>query len=109
LVDLSDGTYRVGERWAYRTGQGVIVHVRVDGLRRENPGAPGGVSDTIEHIPFAEQAVHESVTTRLAVDVPVVGQSEGYEEWRRAFDDGEAGIWGVTVADAVAHIADAFA
>jgi hypothetical protein len=125
LVEASDGKYQVGERWGYRTRPGeeasfltvlkvessprlgVIVHVRVDRLRIRNPQAPDGVSDTISHVALAEAAMDDSVTTRLPADGPVVGQDEVYEEWRRAFDDGTAGIWTVTVADAIGHIAHA--
>jgi hypothetical protein len=84
LVDTSEGKYQVGERWHYRTrvGEedslltvlkvessqefGVIVHVSLDGLRVENRRAPGRVSETIGHMPFAEAAIDESVTTRAA-------------------------------------------
>jgi hypothetical protein len=123
VVEINDGKYRVGERWHYRTRPGeegslltilkvessprlgIIVHVSVDGLRIENPNAPGGVSDTIGHLPMAEQAVDNSVTAPSATNVVMPGQDEGYEEWRRAFDAGGAGIWTVTVADAIDHIA----
>jgi hypothetical protein len=123
LVDTTEGKYQVGETWSYRTrpgeegsfvtvlkvesspATGVIVHLRVDGLRIDNPASPDGVSETIGHMPLAEQAVDASVTARLSGGAPVVGPDEGYWEWRRAFEAGEAGVWTVTVAEAVDSIA----
>jgi hypothetical protein len=79
----------------------VIVHVSLDGLRIENPRAPGGVSETIGHMP----SIDKSVTTRAAAGVSVSADDEGYEEWRRAFDAGEAGIFTIDVAEGVNFVA----
>jgi hypothetical protein len=123
LIDTSEGKYHVGERWSYRTRageeasllmvlkvessqtHGVIVHVRVDGLRIESPSAPGGLYEAIGHMPFAEAAIDKSVTARVASGVHVAGDDEGYKEWRRGFDAGNAGIFSVTVAVGVNFIA----
>jgi hypothetical protein len=85
---------------------GVIVHARIDGVRIENPLAPSGVSDTIGHIPLLEAALDESVTTSLGSLFKLVREDDGYGEWRRAFDEGEAGVWSITVAEVIDHIAD---
>jgi hypothetical protein len=87
--DANEGKYHVGERWNYRTrlGEegssltilkveslpkvGMTVHVSVDGLRIENPSAPGGVSERIGHMPFTEAAIDLSVTTRAAAEITV--------------------------------------
>ena len=125
LVDMSEGKYRVGERWNYRTRDGeeaslltvlkvessqthgVIVHVSLDGLRIGNPSAPGGLSERIGHVPFAEAAIDKSVTTQVAAGVSVADDNEGYNEWRRAFEAGNAGIFTITVAEGVDFIAQA--
>ena len=122
LVEVSEGRYRVGERWSYRARPGeegslltvlrvessrklgVIVHVGIDGLRMVSPGSPGGVSESIGHMPFAEAAIDESVETRVAAGVSV-SAGEGYENWRRAFDAGEAGIFTISVAEGVDFVA----
>jgi hypothetical protein len=114
LVDTNEGKYHVGEKWNYRTRPGeedslltvlkvesspklgVIVHVSLDGLRIENPGAPGGVSETIGHLAFAEAAIDKSVTTRAATGVPVPADDERYER---------ASFFTVTVAETV-HLAE---
>jgi hypothetical protein len=125
LVDTSEGKYQVGERWHYRTrvGEedslltvlkvessqefGVIVHVSLDGLRVENRRAPGRVSETIGHMPFAEAAIDERVTTRAATGVSVAADNGGYDEWRRAWDAGRAGVFTISVAEGVDLLAPA--
>jgi hypothetical protein len=124
LVDTNESKYRVGEKWNYQTRQGeegslltilkvesspklgVIVHLRLDGLRIESPHAPGGVSETIAHMPFAEAAIDKSVTNRAETGTLVAADDEGYEEWRRAFDAGDAGVFTITVAEGVQVIAE---
>src|SRR5262245_11006956 len=125
LIDTTASRYRVGQKWHYRTRPGeessyltvlkvedsgtlgVVVHVRIEGLRIENPHHPAGVSDTIGHMPMAEAALDESVTVLDSDSLPLADEDDGYQEWRSAFDAGEAGIWSVTVAQAVDHIAQA--
>jgi hypothetical protein len=124
LVDTDEGNYHVGERWNYKTRPGeegslltvlkvesspklgVIVHISVDGLRIASPHAPNGVYETIEHMPFAEASIAESITTCAATGASVLAEDEGYEEWRRGFDAGEAGIFTIPVADAVSFMAE---
>ena len=84
---------------------GVIVHVSLDGLRIENPRAPDSVSATIGHMPFAEAAIDRSVTTRAAAGLFGAADGEGYEEWHRAFDAGNAGIFTIDVAEGVDFVA----
>ena len=123
LIDTTASRYQVGQKWRYRTRPGeegsyltvlkvedsgtlgVVVHVRIEGLRIENPHHPEGVSDTIGHMPMAESALDKSVTVLDSDSLPLSDEDDGYQEWRSAFDAGEAGIWSITVADAVDHIA----
>jgi len=84
---------------------GVIVHVSLDGLRIENPRAADSVSATIGHMPFAEAAIDRSVTTRAAAGLFGAADGEGYEEWHRAFDAGNAGIFTIDVAEGVDFVA----
>ena len=125
LVDTDESTYHVGETWDYKTrpgeegstltivrvgsspSYGVIVSVRIDGLRMESPNAKDGAFVEIAHVPFAEAAIEASVTNRAAVGVPASAESDaGYEEWRTHFDAGAAGFWTVSVAEAVEVIAE---
>jgi hypothetical protein len=111
--------FRAGEVWRYHTrasepdstltivrvdeepATGTIVHVYVDGLRIPNPHHPAGLSEVIGHMPFAEAVVAASVTERIGQVDALPDFEEGYESWRSAYDDGHAGVFTITVAEAV--------
>ena len=112
------GNLVAGQVWTYKTRAGeegsrltvlkteshpklgLIVHVAVNGVRIKNPDAPGGVSSTIGHLPYQEAALRAGL-------VGVVGHEsaapnlEGYKTWKEAFDQGKAGIWTITLAEAI--------
>ena len=119
LADTTGSRYQVGQVWSYRTRPqepqatltvvkveshpklGTIVHVSLQGLQMKNPQAPGGYSDTLSHLPMSVEALDKSVIKLLREQDPLPDFQDGYEEWRRAFDKGEAGIFTLTVAEAV--------
>jgi hypothetical protein len=123
ISEVTNCKYHVGEEWNYRARPGedgstlivgkvettpklgVIVHVSLAGLRVKNSHAPTGYSETIAHMPFAEAALENSVTTLASSAVPAPPAfSDGYGEWRQAFDRGKAGAFTITVAEGVDFI-----
>ena len=54
----------------------------------------------IPHLPFAESAIEQSVTTLERESGPVPDFAEGYRLWREAFDAGKGGVFSIAVADA---------
>lgn len=112
-------TFHAGEVWRYHTraaepastltvlcvddepGAGTIVHVFVDGLHIPNPHHPEGFSDAIGHMPFTEAAVAASVTHLLGHAEELPDFAEGYGNWRAAYDGGHAGVFTLSVAEAV--------
>jgi hypothetical protein len=125
LEDYAGSTFQPGQVWRYRARPGeedstltvlkvethpelgVIVHVAVSGVRVRNPLAPSGYAGEIGHLPFAEEAVLDSVTDRVQGGAPTGAGEEGYREWRRAFDAGEGGVFTTSVAEAVGFIEQA--
>lgn len=81
---------------------GKIIHIRIDDVNLKNSGAPGGVSHQVGHIPIAENALSKSTIKLLKSDAPIKDTDlEGYKIWRSAFDQGKAGAYSISVADAV--------
>jgi len=56
------------------------------------------------HLPFSEAAIEKSVTALLADSAPLPAFEDGYREWRTAYEAGEAGVFTVSVAEAVSFI-----
>src|SRR5690242_2665823 len=73
------GSLVAGQIWTYKTRPGEegsrltilkteshpklgnIIHVAVDGVRLQNPRAPGGASTAIGHMPYQESALRASL------------------------------------------------
>jgi hypothetical protein len=118
--------FQTGQVWSYRTRAGeedsrltvvkvedherlgTLVHIRVDGVAQKNPHAPDGVSRVIHHMPFTEEALGRSVVELVAADAPVPATfQEGYGIWKEAFDRDKAGVFTITVAEAIAFCEEA--
>ena len=111
-------TYRAGQVWRYSTRPGeegstlliqcverdeklgTIIHIGVAGLNLRGAGASKG---EIGHMPFAEAAITRSVLTLLS-ESESPRTSQGYSLWRQAFEEGKAGIFTISVAEAVSFV-----
>jgi len=83
------------------SGHGTMVHIAVSGLSIRSPQAPEGHIRDLSHLPFAEDAIDQSVTELVeTLQEPPVG--DGYGVWREAFDKGEAGVFTVPLGQLVA-------
>ena len=119
LKDTTESRYKVGQRWSYKTRPGEeasyfvvvkveshpklgnFIHIAVRGLRMKNPRSPDGFSDTVNHMPFAERAVEKSAVKLLKQEEKLPDFAEGYKLWREAFDAERAGVYTITLAEAV--------
>ena len=104
--------FRPGQVWAFKTPENQ-PNAKLTILRVENAGKVGNVihialsgvsygkgQTNISHLPFAESAIDQSVTTLERESGPVPDFSEGYRLWREAFDSGKGGVFTITVAEA---------
>lgn len=112
LTDVADKKFAPGQVWTYstRAGEerstvtvlrvdslarlGIVVHVRVDGLRVHQPG--GELVPTVLHMPFLRDALLGSVEKQIGTAAPVP-RLEGVEEWQREC----GGAYRLSVRDAV--------
>src|SRR5215813_8200534 len=106
LKQTSESKFKAGQKWSYRTRPGEetsyfiivkidndprlgrIVHIAMRGLKIKNPRSPDGVSDSINHMPFAEAALEKSEVKLLQEKTELPDFEEGYQMWREAFDAG---------------------
>lgn len=80
---------------------GTIVHIAVRKLKIKNPRSPDGLSADVDHMPFAEAALNKSSGKVLKEKVDLPDFEEGYRMWREEFDAGHAGVYTITLAEAV--------
>ena len=78
---------------------GIIVHVKLTGLRVKNPSAPGGVSMVMSHAPVSEAQVSASVTKLTEEHADLDGFAEGYSTWLSSFREGDAGAFAISLSE----------
>jgi hypothetical protein len=108
-----DAKFHPGQVWQYKTRsgeerslvtilkveslpKGLIIHIRVDGVRLKNCSG-GPEPETIEHMPFAREAIERSVTKLVREDPKIPDFQAGYDDWRNAC----GGVYTISIADAV--------
>ena len=112
--------YAEGQVWEYRTRPGEetstiqinkieahprlnnIYHISIFGVHVVNYHVPGGrVQTRLPHSPVSEQTLNSSVTRLVDLQTPDPVYLSGYQEWKRVFDEGKAGIFTITIAEIV--------
>lgn len=116
--------YQVGQEWYYHTRPneenstlkivkieyyeeiGNIIHIAFSGVRIKNPKYPNGVLEEVLHLPVAENALR-STTTILKKDRADLPDYEfGYVRWKTAFDEEQAGYFGIPLQQAIQWLED---
>ncbi|MEO0460886.1 MAG: hypothetical protein AAF219_08580 [Myxococcota bacterium] len=82
---------------------GRVVHLRIDGI--ELPGPNEQPTRSISHMPLSKVAAQRSLSSSGKVS-STPAELDGYETWREAFDKGEAGVFTVTIKEAVDAMAE---
>jgi hypothetical protein len=118
LKQATDEKFRVGDVWEYQTRKGeersritivriddspeigTIIHIGVDNVHFANCHG-GPEPDAVPHMPFTRKAFEASVKKKLASGQPLPSYGDGYQEWREAYAQKHAGVYVVTIADAV--------
>lgn len=113
-----------GQRWTYRTRPGEetstalilkreelplgpVLHVQLDGLRLHNPLTESGLQTELGHLPISEAAAQECLTELIEEHAALPGDQSGYQQWRTAFDAGEAGVFTLPLAEIVGALEQA--
>ena len=117
LRDTTESRYKVGQVWSYKTRPnekkssfiilkvenhpklGNIVHIALRGLKLKKPN--GDFIETAGHLPFAEEFINKSTIKLLKEKAELPDYEEGYGLWREAFEAGKAGVYTITIAEAV--------
>ena len=80
---------------------GNIVHVFVNNLQLANSAAPDRVIRFINHMPFVEDALEKSVLELESEVESLPDYEDGYQLWRTAFEQSDAGVFDVSVVEGI--------
>lgn len=85
-------------------GTGAIYHVSLSGVRLKNPRSPDGFSTMLPHVPMIRQTFERSQMQFVGLQAPDPAYLAGYAQWKREFDAGNAGSFGVSIAQVLDFI-----
>ncbi len=116
---LATEKFKVGQIWKYENRKGedsstltilkiekydkgdTIIHIRVDGVKIYSPQAATGYSDFIGHLPFSEKSISKSVTKLVGQNNNLPDFSDGYNQWKEAWNSDKGGYWTVNLKEAI--------
>lgn len=117
--------YAEGQVWEYQTRPGEegsllkiakvetveklgpIFHISLSGLRVSVPRVSNARLTELPHLPVSKQTLDQSVTKLSTATFEAVDFAPGYDEWRRSFDQGRAGVFTISVAQIVGVVEEA--
>ncbi|REC42976.1 hypothetical protein [Chryseobacterium sp. 5_R23647] len=111
--------YKVGQEWNYKTRKGEenstlkilkieeypkhgkVIHISIGGLKVGDPDVEKGFAKEFTHIPITEEALDKSVTVLKNDKVKLPTKIDGYDYWKKEFDQGIAGVFSIPVSEIV--------
>jgi hypothetical protein len=83
---------------------GEVYHISVRSVQVKNRHAPNGVSTKLPHFPVSRKTLELSVTTLVGTSPVNPDYREKYATWRKAYEEGNAGIFTIPVAKIVGFV-----
>ncbi|WHI47117.1 hypothetical protein ACJJIE_05495 [Microbulbifer sp. TRSA001] len=83
----------------------MVVHAQISGIKIYNPNS-GEVIEEITHMPFSIEALGASLN-ELMGESEIPDFEEGYDSWKREYDNGKAGVFTISIGEAVKYMDDA--
>jgi len=114
--------YAVGQVWTYdhRPGEdasrvairavgvepedGEVFHVSILGVKLRNHRVEGGFQPAMHHAAVSRSTLDKSLRELTAGTDQDPTWENGYAVWRQAYDNGDAGVFDLSVADILGYI-----
>lgn len=119
---MSRPDYAPGQAWTYRTrpgeddsrvviraitaepDDGDVVHASILDARIRNHRVDGGIQPAMHHVALSRKALDASVLHYQGEATPDDRWQDGYAVWRQAYDNGDAGVFDIPVAEVLAYL-----
>jgi hypothetical protein len=126
LRKAQNSDFHAGETWEYHTrplengstffvwrvetlpDHSNVVHIKLEGLRISSALAPDGLMQVAEHLPVSETAL-SGCATRKVSSGEALPMPEGYEQWRREWERGRAGVFTTSLGEIADFLEQALA
>ena len=118
-VGTIQSKYKAGQMWNYKTrpqdptsmftvfkvdtgnDNKPIVHISVAEVHFKSAKVTNGSATCVDHMPFSEVALDQSIIGIAAEIAALPPSEEGYLQWKTAYDKGKAGVFSIPVAEAL--------
>lgn len=84
--------------------KGQIVHIAVNGLKIKNKNVKGGITREISHLPFDKESIKSSLKELESETDKIPEFIDGYNKWKKAFENDEAGVFTSEIKYAVEFV-----
>jgi hypothetical protein len=114
--------YTPGQAWTYRTRpgeeasrvvirkkdiepeDGEVFHISILGVKLRNHKVPGGLQPAMHHAAVARVTLENSLLEPAGAGDDDETWRDGYAVWRQAYDNGDAGVFDIQVAEILGYI-----
>ncbi|UFH33637.1 hypothetical protein LNP04_08020 [Chryseobacterium sp. C-71] len=80
---------------------GKVIHISIGNLKVGKPDVEKGFANEFTHIPITEEALDKSATELKNEKVKLPNKIDGYDYWKKEFDQGVAGVFSISVSEIV--------
>ncbi len=120
-----NSTYEVGQVWEYKTREGeensrmtvvaltehqhfgLIINISLDNLKIRSSHSEDGFINGLSHSPCSQESINNSVISLVGKVEQLPDFQEGYDEWKTAFDEGKAGVFGGSIQEIISTLEEA--
>ena len=120
---MSDLNIKEGQVWKYDNREGeddsraiilkieetndgtLVIHIHVTSIKINNPNSDEDIEE-ITHMPFSMEAAG-SCLEGLVGETEIPDYQDGYEAWKSEYENGNAGIFSISIGESVKFMDEA--
>jgi hypothetical protein len=99
-----DGSRVVIRKIGVEPEDGEVFHVSIVGVKLRNHRVPGGAQPAMHHAAVLRTTLDKSLRELTSASDKDAAWENGYAVWRQAYDNGDAGVFELSVPEILAYI-----
>jgi hypothetical protein len=99
-----DGSRVVIRKIGVEPEDGEVFHVSILGVKLRNHRVPGGAQPAMHHAAVLRTTLDKSLREPTLTSDEDTTWENGYAVWRQAYDNGDAGVFELSVAEILGYI-----
>ncbi|HVI53886.1 MAG TPA: hypothetical protein VM621_02390 [Luteibacter sp.] len=99
-----DGSRVAIRKMGVEPEDGEVFHISILGVKLRNHRVPGGAQPAMHHAAVLRTTLDKSLRELTPAADPDTAWENGYAVWRQAYDNGDAGVFELSVAEILGYI-----